>query len=271
MKNAYKIAVNKLLNHRLMWLVIAVLFASSCTQEINLKLNNAGPQIVIEGNVYNTPGPYLVHISTSLPYYSTDSFPGVTGASVVIADNAGNTDTLHELTAGYYYTDSSYLGVPGRTYNLTIVSGGNKYTSTSTMPQPVAISSLTEQSLTVFTQSRIIVYCKFPDNAAAENYFRITTYQDSAQAVEDRVYSDQLTHGNVQQDIISTANNIQVGDTIQVILQAIDGGVYNYFNSLRTNTNSSSIAPANPISNISNNALGYFSACTYNEKTIIIP
>ncbi|MCW3126192.1 MAG: hypothetical protein JWO03_1850, partial [Bacteroidetes bacterium] len=54
---------------------------------------------------------------------------------------------------------------------------------------------------------------------------------------------------------------INENDTIQMELDAIDKPVYEYFNTLNESTiNSLSAAPANPPSNFSNNALGYFSA-----------
>jgi hypothetical protein len=53
---------------------------------------------------------------------------------------------------------------------------------------------------------------------------------------------------------------------------AIDENAFLYFTTFRdmANTNPGSPAPANPISNFSNGALGYFSAWSFEEKEIII-
>jgi hypothetical protein len=45
---------------------------------------------------------------------------------------------------------------------------------------------------------------------------------------------------------------------VRILRQCIDVGAYNYWNSFQM-INPGSASPANPISNLSNNALGYFS------------
>ncbi|ALR32095.1 hypothetical protein ATE47_16915 [Chryseobacterium sp. IHB B 17019] len=59
------------------------------------------------------------------------------------------------------------------------------------------------------------------------------------------------------------------------IMQSMDLSVFNYFKALPGFTlngkyNGGGILPANPISNINNGTLGYFSAHTSEKKTIII-
>jgi hypothetical protein len=59
-------------------------------------------------------------------------------------------------------------------------------------------------------------------------------------------------------------------DVIKVAMQDIDKAAYNYFFGLNENLNQSSATPANPTSNISNGALGYFKGHTSQVKTIVI-
>jgi hypothetical protein len=56
-------------------------------------------------------------------------------------------------------------------------------------------------------------------------------------------------------------------------MRCIDKGAYDYFYSLDqiTSTNGNSATPANPVSNISGGALGYFSAHTVRKATAVIP
>jgi len=56
------------------------------------------------------------------------------------------------------------------------------------------------------------------------------------------------------------------GDVIDVWLEMIDKGVFEYFRTANRNGGRSA-SPANPVSNISNGALGYFSACSVRKKT----
>jgi hypothetical protein len=50
------------------------------------------------------------------------------------------------------------------------------------------------------------------------------------------------------------------GDSVTVWLETVDPGIYKYFRSAGSEGGASA-SPANPASNISNGALGYFNAC----------
>jgi hypothetical protein len=124
-------------------LVLVAGALSSCEQVIEVDLNQAGPQVVIEGIVTDRPGPYTVALSRSGNYFEQSlSFPVVTNAVVIIWDDLGNRDTLREGDPGIYRSSSVLRGVSGRTYSLRVETGGNGYDAVSTMPQRVAIDSL---------------------------------------------------------------------------------------------------------------------------------
>ncbi len=82
-----------------------------------------------------------------------------------------------------------------------------------------------------------------------------------------------MTNGNEMMERIRAGRNVQTGDAITVELLSIDKATYDYFNTLRDVLSSdqaaTSLAPANPNTNLSNGLLGYFSAYTIDTKTII--
>ena len=110
--------------------ILSVLFACialtltfvSCERVIQLDLKNSTPKIVIQGNIYDQPGPYIVKISNSVNFDASSNYPPVTGAKVVITDNVSQNETLTETTAGTYLT-SKLRGIPGRTYSLSVITG----------------------------------------------------------------------------------------------------------------------------------------------------
>ena len=67
--------------------------------------------------------------------------------------------------------------------------------------------------------------------------------------------------------------NIKSGDTVTIEMLGIDEAVYKYWYSLHFNGgDGGNIAtPANPVTNVSGGALGYFSAQTVDRKTVIVP
>ena len=58
------------------------------------------------------------------------------------------------------------------------------------------------------------------------------------------------------------------GDVISVWLECIDKGVFEYFRTANSEGGQNA-SPANPVSNITNGALGYFSACSVSKDSII--
>ena len=60
------------------------------------------------------------------------------------------------------------------------------------------------------------------------------------------------------------------GDSIKVWLECIDHGVFEYFRTANRDGGHST-SPANPVSNITNGALGYFNACSVRKKVFIYP
>jgi len=249
--------------------IVLIIVFSSCQKVINLDLNSASPQIVIEGNVYDQPDPYTVKISQTVNFDESNVYPPVTGATVEISDDAGNSEVLTESSSGTYIT-SALQGVSGRTYTLTVVSKGKTYIATSTMPNPVNIDSIyLEKSM--FGNEKL-VSVNFNDPANINNYYRLIEFINNERQTGFNVTDDYLNQGKTIGYSFMTAGNdskLGTGDTVTVWLESIDKGVYEYFRTAgRDNGQSSS--PSNPTSNINNGALGYFNACSVRSKTIIV-
>jgi hypothetical protein len=113
------------------------LFLSACVAPYEIK-SPFQEQLVVEGLITDQPGPYQVMISRSVPIqdqvYVTD---WVTGATVIVEDDQGNSETLAEMSPGNYYT-KTFQGVIGRSYRATIsTTDGSTYQSTFEKLLPV--------------------------------------------------------------------------------------------------------------------------------------
>jgi len=249
------------------WLLLWCAFAgiTSCQKVINIDLNSASPAIVITGNISNLPGPYTVTLSQTVNFSQPNSFPPVTGAFVTIADNAGNTDTLTETSAGTYQT-SSITGVPGRTYILTVVANGQTYTAASTMPQPVTFDTLTIIKKTGLgfknggNDTNLLPRAGFLDPAGIANYYRFIETRNDTLLSNIYITSDEYRDGLYINYNLHTDTSLAVNDSVKVEMQCIDKPTYQYFQTFNEASGSTNVTPSNPVSNISNNALGYFSA-----------
>jgi hypothetical protein len=240
--------------------IIAGLITAACKKDIHLNLQNGSGLLVIEGNITNLPGPYTVYLSKTVTYYDTSNGTPVSGGQIKISDNIGNTDSLIEVSPGTYHT-ISITGVPGRTYHLSVYTGGKQYDAYSTMPPPVAIDSIGILTFNVFGKKRIIPAFVFVDPAVTLNYYNGYLYFNGKKISTPNPINDVGSNGMPIELALGTDSTIKVNDTLQGELDAIDLPVFNYWNSLTTTTlGNGSAAPANPTTNLSNNALGYFSA-----------
>jgi hypothetical protein len=251
-----------------------VLFSWSCQKVINFPLRTAPPKYNVDANVTNLPGPYVVKLSQTEGVNSDTPFVGVSGASIMIADNAGNSETLHEVQTGVYQT-KSLQGIEGRTYQLRISIGQNVFTASSTMPYRVNLDSLYTEQIYNFSKMVIVVVPLFTDPVGQGNNYR---FNQTINGVPDKTLygqTDDFTDGKqstwplLRQDPDST---LHPGDRVDVEMQCIDRPNYDYWFSVdqaSTGTSGGS-QPGNPVTNIQGGALGYFSAHTSQTKSITV-
>ncbi len=250
--------------------IICCLLLFSCKKVINVNLNSVAPQIVIEGNVTNAYAPYQVQITQTVNFSASNVFPAVSGALVKITDNtAAITDTLKETSAGVY-TTNIIKGIPGHTYQLYVVALGQTYTAISTMPQPVLLDSVSFQRSNLFGKTNINPTVNFQDPAGITNYYIFREYIKGK--INTYAFDDRLSDGKYISLQLYT-DSLFVGDTANIQMNCVDKNIYNYFNALGQNLtggNNQPISPSNPVSNISNNALGYFNAGTIIYKKRVV-
>ena len=266
------------MNYHKLILFCAALLACSCKKTVTLKLNTAAAQIVIEGEVTDQPGPYTVTISQTVGFYAENTFPPVSGASVIMTDTTnGVTDSLTEVTPGTgIYRTHETVGVAGHTYTLSVTSQQKTYTATSTIPTPVPLDSINFSQLSGFGNKQIDAIANFQDPAGVKNYYQFVEFVNGAQITKDIfVFSDRLSDGRyINETLYNDTSYLFQGDDVKVNMYCIDENVYNYFYQLvqsgGTGAFSTTASPANPTSNISNGALGYFSAHTVSSKEGVV-
>jgi hypothetical protein len=254
------------------FLLFFVLF--SCTKVINVNLNNANPNIVIEGVVSDVPGHYQVQLAQTVNFSDPNVFPPVTGATVKITDSTlGITDSLKEVVPGTYVTQKLLQGLTGHTYQLYVLSNGQTYTSSSTMPQKVNLDSVTFYTTNIFGTKSTSAVANFQDPVGIANYYTFTEYVNGQAIDQTFNFSDRLSDGKyIRRQLFNDSSYINPGDQVSIEMHCVDNQVWQYFNTLgqAKGNNSQAITPANPLSNISNNALGYFSAQTVQSGLSIL-
>ena len=234
---------------------------ASCEKVIHLDLNNTSPRVVIQANIYDHSGPYYVKISKTVNFEESGIYPPVTGAHVEISDNVGQTEVLSESSSGTYVT-SDLRGIPGHTYQLTVKTSDGTYNANSKMPYPVEMDSI-YFSASPFSGDKVTTV-RFTDPPFTVNYYRLVYFVNKKQQKPFYILDDELYQGApIRFSLMSRGSDINLasGDDVTVWLESIDIGAFDYFRTVATDGGQSA-SPSNPVSNISNGALGYFNACT---------
>jgi hypothetical protein len=251
---------------------LILLLLDSCQKVINVNLDSTAPQYVIVGKVTDQPGTCQVNITRSKDFSEDNQFPGVSGATVTIENN-GVVTPLPETDSGVY--SCSLIGQPGQTYALTVLLGGTTFTSSSTMPQPVGIDSLYVSPGRLTTKKYVTVVYKDPLGIA--NYYHFIQYVNGKKEPSVFVSDDEFTDGQTvksqldfNNDTNDPARDITSGDSVRLDMICNDAAVYKFWYSLHDGATGTgqSASPANPVTNISGGALGYFSAQTIRTRTI---
>ncbi len=252
---------------KIIFILLSLALFTSCTKTITPALNNASAQLVIQGVISDTAGPYFVSIVNSVGFYADNTYPGVSGASITITDSTtGLHNALSETTPGLYITHMLTKGLYGHTYLLTVSLNGNTYTSSSTMPQPVALDSVTFDNT---TKNTIRAQANYQDPRGVANFYKYSLIINGVSDPRFQTFEDRLSDGRYIQDKVDAdTSEIRLNDQVQLSLVGIDKNVYTYLSEAENiaYSNDNLAAPATPVSNISGGCLGYFSAQTVSSK-----
>jgi hypothetical protein len=258
------------------YLLILTLLFLGCEKVIDVDLNDAAPAIVIEGNLSNNmdDADAEVKISMTSSYFDTLPSEKVSGAIVNVTSDFGDNYIFNETEKGIYKTNKAWFK-EGSTYHLFVEANGEKYEATSKLNQAVNIDSVKfyyEDS--PFFESGYYVNVYIFDPPGVENFYRLKYSKNGVfqNTIDDLIlFNDRYVDGKTIE--ISLFNQpFELNDTITLLLISLDVGAFEYFETFQevVNNNPGSAAPANPNSNLSNGALGYFSVSSSDTKSFII-
>ncbi len=252
----------------------------SCEKVIDLDLNTADSRMVIEGNITSEQGPYIVTLSTSGDYYTAEGIEAISGAEIIITDDLEHSDTLVEVAKGIYHTqtiNSEYH----RTYSLEVHYNDLIYRAEETLPEVVNIDSLSIEKDEGggpggTKKDRYIVHCSFVDPIDEVNFYRFEVMVNGKlmagnffyyNVISDELYNGQVVHRTLRID------EVYPGDHITVAMHSIGVNTYEYFRTLNDalGGGGGGSTPYNPITNLNNNALGYFGAYAIDSDSLVVP
>ena len=261
---------------------------SGCTERIDIELDSSYTRCVIYGEITTDTTQHKVIVTRTADYFGENAPVGISGAEVTISDG----ENVFELTEdvnnpGYYLTQSNVYGVPGRTYtlnvsNVDLLGDGDlrSFQATSELRQvakPDSINVLYRQEWEGW-----IIQAFASDPGETEDFYMFHTYingvlqSDSLTNInytDDQFFNGSQTNGVVI-DYIAGEDGIAINDTVTVAFCGITQDYYVYLIEAQVSARPSnplfSGAPANPESNLSNDAIGYFTAYSAERATKIV-
>jgi len=266
--------INKFKGSRIIYLsaiYLLILLFSSCKKVIDLKLKDAGPVIVIDGSITDKLENQIVKVSKIIPFDKPNTFNGLAGAKVTVTTSLGQVINFVLATDGVYRS-SQFKGVSGSTYKLEVTLEGKVYSATSTMPNAVKLDSIKFKKLSIFGRSRIYPAIYYVDPAQTQNQYRYIIRVNS-KLVTEQVTEDRFNDGNPSSDLITfDGDGIESGDKVDIEMQCIDRNVFKYYFAITQidGNGGPPVAPSNPESNLTNGALGIFSAHTKTNRSVTL-
>lgn len=261
-------------------ILLSVIFLTSCEKVIDINLDNVEKKYVIEANLSDQPNSCKVILTQTKNFDENNTFNGISGAVVTIADNNASPITLVETSPGVYQS-STLTGMQGHTYNLKVTVNGQTFTSTSTMPALVPFDSLYTTERTFLDDKNLFSTVNYKDPAGVQNAYRFIQYVNGVKEETIFVRDDDSNDGlKIERTLLyffdeeeAAVKQIRKGDSLRVDMLCINLPMYKYWYSLdQSSTGSSqSATPGNPVTNISGGALGYFSTHTIRNRAIKVP
>lgn len=251
----------------------ALFLLVSCEKVIHVDLNTADPQYVIEASVFEGTGPVRIRVTRTTDYYGKEPIAPVNDAMITLSDDQ-DTVQVPFSSDGHYFLPA-FQGIAGKNYHLEVTAGGTIYQATAAMPYPVTFDSIRYEykEKMGFFEAGYEVSAYITDPADRPNYYRIQySINDTLRNKPSDLYvfNDKFNNGKVIK--ISLFERFKNKDSLYITLYCMDEPVYTFFNTLNTTLGSGNgPAPANPVTNITGGALGYFGAFTEDSQSVLLP
>ena len=249
---------------------------SSCDEPIMLDLNQTPSRIVIEGVVSDIPGRQFVRLTRSNDFYQSGNTQRISNATVTVTDDTGEEVVfVHNPrnfadSAGFYIPSKNYVGVIDRTYTLNVSVDGSTFTASDKLVRATAIDSIGYQKNRFRDRDKpsngkiweLLLYAREPKDTEDNYLFKFYRNDSLIYTSETDVYI--FNDYGIGEDLDGVPSPVYYapGDKARVEMFSISRDGYLFYNDLVTILNSDggmfSPPPANPRTNITGGAIGFF-------------
>ena len=227
------------LTYILAGLLLAIL-TTGCTTDITLNLNGTTPELVVEGVITTDTMAHSIQLKKTSHYFSNQPAEAISGAIVTLSDGLTSIVLVEaDSKKGTYQTPSTYFGVAGRTYTVTIdqvdvnSDGINeRYSASCPIAPIIPIDSIEVKKERLFQSDMWAIKAWFQDPAGQSNYYLVRNYRndisvsDSIQEwgiTDNEFFKGKYLIGETMMYFSSTKKDekLQQGDKVTLELCAI--------------------------------------------------
>ena len=256
-------------------LLLAVI--TGCTERIELELDETYSRLVVDGEFTDEVKAHRVRLTMSGGYFGGEPDLPVRGASVKISDSQSTWVLKESLQEpGNYYTDPTVCGKEGETCTLEIelsheINGHILYSASSQIFPVRPLDSIGIRWVPQWEVWEIQCYAQDPPTRdfymfdLLRNDTLLTDTVNERFVTDDRLYNGSYTNGvGIGYLSPSDGEDVRPGDKITVRMGRITEEYYDYYWQVISETGYNNPLfggpPANIRGNISNGAMGFFSA-----------
>ena len=266
---------------KILYILLLSFFSISCEKVVELNLDADAGRIVIDATLSAPEGKCKVIISTTVDYYEKVEKKFISNAEIKITNLKTNKFySIPYIKNGEY--ESKVEVEYNSQYQIEVKIEGIIYKGINYLGDPIEIDEIGIEIENEDNEVQFKPYCSFMDIPNQNNYYRAVLYKnenrlsnlyfleddnkDKKNKMKMNLYN---RRGRNDDDENSEINS---GDKVTIELLSLNKVTYEYYKALQKvniiNGNESD-APGNPVSNLSNNVLGYFAVYYSSKKEII--
>jgi hypothetical protein len=263
-------------------LLVVILGLFACEETIILDVDQAPAKIVIEGVLTNREKDQYVKITRTVDFYSTKSPEKVANAIVKVTSSDGRDYSYVQFSPGIYVPRTPFAGEIGKTYTLSVTVDGTVYTSEDELLRVAPIDSLgyselenpSDEQIASGHTYELLLYFREPRET--KDYYLFKFYRNDSLSLNNSndIY---ITSDDALGETISGFPgpvNYGAADTARLEMFSLSRFGYVYYsdmtNLLFSDGGLFGPVPANPRSNISNGALGFFQVSAVTTSSVIL-
>ncbi|MDA9563629.1 DUF4249 domain-containing protein [Flavobacteriales bacterium] len=264
-------------------LLIVLLGLTSCTQNTIFKVKDSTPVMVVDAEITTQAKVHRVKLTESTNVFFDEKAPAVEGATVVIEDSRYK-HMLTEVAPGIYETLDTVRGYVGEEYRLSIEKDGEFYSARETL-RPVGDIEcaflVKGDSTSLFLADEYLILMSGSEPEGLGDFYLWNYYEDGvliSDTVTEKFYGDdEFIDGTdftaVLVAFVDTEKVDPVNKTVMLEMKSISEGYYDYLFGLQLETFRGSPfdgPPANPPTNMSEGAIGFFRATDISQKDMCV-